>query len=146
MHNKYTIKNVITGLYLIEGKGFVSATQKGATEFHFDELCDPLNAAASLGFTTEHAEVPQVKSYAVNYVRTGDVNADGSINANKRNPSKRRFATKDEAIQHGSHFSVRRKLANDAEGTAGHVGFWVSESFDAVNAEINWKTGLTNAK
>ena len=146
MQNKYNVKNTSTGLYLIVGKGFVSSTQKGATEFSFNDAGQQATCAANMGIAAIYVTVPQVKSYAVNYVRTGDVNADGSINANKRNPSKRRFATKDEAIQHGSRFSERRKLANDAEGTAGHVGFWVSESFDAVNAEINWKSGLTNAK
>jgi hypothetical protein len=146
MQNKYTIKHSTTGLHLIVGKGFVSATQKGATEFLSGDANDQIKCAQAMGINATYVVVPQVKSYAVNYVRTGDVNADGSINANKRNPSKRRFATKDEAIQHGSRFSERRKNANDAEGTAGHVGFWVSESFDAVNAEINWKTGLTNAK
>ena len=145
MQNKYNVKNTVNGLYLIVGKGFVSATQKGATEFSYADVGSQINCAANMGLKTTYVAVPQVKSYAVNYVRTGDVNADGSISANKRNPSKRRFATKDEAIQHGSRFSERRKLANDAEGTAGHVGFWVSESFDAVNAAINWKTGLTNS-
>ena len=65
-------------------------------------------------------------------------------NAGQVDPSKRRFATFDEAVMHGSRFAARRKDRKDSDGTAGHKGFFVVETNDAVNSAINWKTGLTN--
>ena len=89
--------------------------------------------------------VPQHNgSFAVCYIRPEDIQANGHIKSNKLNPSKRRFATLAEAIQHGGRFNVRRKNAQDKNGTAGHRGFYVIPSKDAPNAEINWETGLTN--
>lgn len=137
---KQYLKGTTSGLFFVLGKGFVAASTKDASVLTNAQV----NAARELGF--EPSEVVKVaNSYAVNYIRQGDVGANGSIAANKRNPSKRRFATKDEALQHGSRFPERRKKAGDEKGTAGHVGYWVSESSDPVNAVINWKTGLTNS-
>ncbi len=136
---KQYLKGTQSGKFFVLGAGFVARTTKEASVL----TCDQIKAARSLGF--EPSEVVKVTtSWACNYIRKGDAKADGSIAANKRNPSKRRFATEDEAIQHGSQFKRRRLKAGDAEGTANHTGFWVSESNDEVNASINWKTGLTN--
>ncbi len=137
---KSYLKGTQSGLFFVLGKGFVASTIKEASVLSEDQI----DAAQLLGF--EPSEVVEAAtSYAVNYIRIGDVGANGAIAANKRNPSKRRFATKDEALQHGSRFPERRKKAGDEAGTAGHVGYWVSESNDEVNASINWKTGLTNS-
>ena len=145
MNNKYNVKSLINGLFLVSGKGFVASLQTNASAFDNVGAAQQVTCAGNMGISAISVRVPQVKSYAVNYIRTGDVNKDGSISANRRNPSKRRFATKDEAVQHGSRFGERRAKAGDKEGTAGHIGYWVNESFDAVNASINWKTGLTNS-
>ncbi len=137
---KQYLKGTKSGKFFVLGAGFVARSTKEASVLTDAQV----QAAQLLGF--EPSEVVKVAtSFAVNYIREGDVNPDFSIAANKRNPSKRRFATKDEALQHGSRFSERRKKAGDEAGTAGHVGYWVSESNDAVNASINWKTGLTNS-
>lgn len=136
---KQYLKGTQSGLFFVLGKGFVASCTKDASVLTDAQVA----SARNLGF--EPSEVVKVAtSYAVNYIREGDAKADGSIAANKRNPSKRRFATKDEAIQHGSRFQERRKKAGDEAGTAGHIGFYVTVSDDEVNAEINWKTGLTN--
>jgi len=138
--NKQYLKGIESGKFFGLGRGFTATTKAEASQLS-DEQVEAVRIA---GF--EPSETVAVStSFACNYIRSGDVNVDGSIAANKRNPSRRRFATKDEAIQHGSRFSERRKLAGDEPGTAGHVGFWVSEELDAVNASINWKTGLTNS-
>jgi len=93
-----------------------------------------------------------VTSYAVVYIRKGEGERllkglgknPANPNAGQVDPSKRRFATRDEADQHGSRFRTRKANASDAEGSAGHEGFFVVETSDPVNAKINWKTGLTN--
>lgn len=144
MNSKYIVKNIVSGLYFVEGQGFVAANSAQATKMDVARADDVADAAEVLGANAEVEPAPSV-SFGVNYIRAGDVNADGSISANKRNPSKRRFATRDEANQHGSRFGERRAKHGDAAGTAGHIGYWVSETNDPVNAEINWKTQLTNA-
>jgi hypothetical protein len=141
-NSRYAILNTATGLFLVAGCGFIAPTPKTATQYAADDADNVADSAAGLGINANTVEVSN--SWAVNYIRQGDVNDDGSIAGNRKNPSKRRFATKDEAVQHGSRFGERKAKAGDESGTAGHVGFWVSESSDPVNAEINWKTGLTN--
>ena len=141
MNKKYYLKGKDTGKFFVLGKGFVAPTKAEASQLTDAQVA----SAKSLGFEPSDA-VEVASSWAVNYIRTGDLAGDGSIAANKRNPSKRRFATKDEAVQHGSRFQERRKKAGDEPGSAGHIGFYVTESSDPVNAEINWKTGLTNPK
>ena len=73
-------------------------------------------------------------SYAVNYVRSKDLTEGGGVNANKNNPSKRRFATQAEANQHGSRFTVIEK----------HLGFFVTKTNDRPTDWVNGKTGKTN--
>lgn len=137
--NKQYLKGTASGLYFVLGKGFTASTLADASQLTNEQVA----AVRIAGFEPSET-VAIVTSFACNYIRKGDHNADGSISANKRNPSKRRFATKDEALQHGSRFSERRKKAGDAAGTAGHIGYYVTESTDPVNAVINWKSGLTN--
>jgi hypothetical protein len=142
MNKQYTVKSNINGLFLVSGKGFVASKQSGATKFSADDAKAAQECAANLGVSTSLVEV-KVSSYAVNYVRGINLK-NGTVEKDERNPSKRRFATRDEAIQHGSRFAERRANAGDQPGTAGHIGFYVTETTDPVNAAINWKTGLTN--
>lgn len=142
--NKYNIKSR-HGHFMKLGCGFCSTTQKDALVFVEDEAQDVVDSFNHV-YGAGYAEAVPVmdKSYAVSYVREGDLDGDGNVIANRKNPSRRRFATRDEAIQHGSRFQERKANVNDAEGSAGHIGFYVIETYDPVNAEINWKTGLTN--
>lgn len=141
MNKKYYLKGTQTGKFFVLAAGFVARNTSEASQLTEDQIA----ATKLLGFEPSETVAVTV-SFACNYIRKGDANADGSIAANKRNPSKRRFATLDEAVQHGGRFRDRRKKSGDEAGTAGHIGFYVTESADPVNAEINWKTGLTNPK
>lgn len=142
---KVVLKGVRNGLFFVEGSGFSASTIKTATQ-----LCSG-NAAetqaclkrAGLGESTV-VNVPNDVSYAVNYVRLGDIRLDGSVQRNDKNPSRRRFATRKETNQHASRFAVRKAKGSDVAGSAGHIGAYVIETTDPVNATINWATGLTN--
>lgn len=140
---KNIIKNGASGLYLVIGKGFVG-TKAEASQFAADEVACQIKCAANYGVTAVAEALPQHKSFGVCYVRIGDRNADGSIQPNKLNPSRRRFATFDEARIHGSRFHVRKARWQAAVGSAGHIGFYVIETTDPVNSVVNQKTGLTN--
>lgn len=129
------------GSYFVAGSGFVGSL-KTATRLTSEEAAGVQQCARNMGINNS-VVTTVVTSYAVNYIRSTDL-VNGQVQPNCKNPSKRRFATKDEAVQHGSRFGARRANAGDAEGTAGHIGFYVTETSDPVNAEINWKTGLTN--
>lgn len=129
MEKKYIVRS-INGLYFVKGYGF-SGSKATASKLTSAELA-AVNTAGYIG-TNEVA----VTSFAVNYVRPEDV-ANGQVKPNKFNPSKRRFATFDEAWQHGY-------LARTREESKAHLGFYVTETTDPVNASINWKTGLTNS-
>lgn len=137
------------GAYFVSGSGFVGTE---ATATKFESCADAQSTIECLRLCGhKNAELVNAKatsngSYAVCYIRPADILADGRIKSNKLNPSKRRFATEREAIQHGSRFSARRKRGTDKPGTAGHKGFYVIKTNDPVNAEVNWDTGLTNAK
>lgn len=137
MSKKYIVKSD-DNLYFVLGHGFVTECYGEASKLEQGQI-DGLMLAGFVG-TAFEATV----SYAVNYIREGDL-VDGVVQGNPKNPSKRRFATRDEANQHGSRFGTRVANKGDAPGSAGHIGFYVTESSDAVNAVINWKTGLTNS-
>lgn len=137
MNKQYYLKNGAN--YFVLGAGFSTSNQANASKLTQAQI----DCAKGLGYTG--TSIPVVVSFAVNYIRATDLDAAGNVQPNKRNPSKRRFATKDEAVQHGKRFEARRLKQGDAAGTAGHIGFYVTESTDAVNAKINWKTGLTNS-
>ncbi len=135
------------GRYFITGAGFTGTVEQ-ATKLNQGAV----TCATNLGFIGTAEEV-KAASFAVVYIRKGEGArllsglGKNTADANKGqvDPSKRRFATFDEAVQHGIRFSARRKAAGDKPGSAGHEGFFVVESFDAVNSAINWKTGLTNS-
>ena len=149
------IKNS-AGLYFVYGIGFGSNID-GASRLSDAEAEDVIVSAQDMGInnlvveTAPEDAAPKpcvctegIVSYAVCYVRKGDLNTDGSIKQNSKNPSRRRFASLSEAIAHGSRFSHRKANAGDEPGTAGHVGFWVVGTTDPVNATVNPLTGLTN--
>lgn len=73
-------------------------------------------------------------SYAVSYIRSKDLDADGSIKTNKRNPSPRRFKT----------FAEARIHATRAVDHHQHSGYYISKTYAPVNAYVNKITGLTN--
>lgn len=135
---KYVLKGS-NGLFYVKGSGFTAACKNKASALTESQLA----CAADLGFTGTKYDA--TTSFAVNYIRLENLDANGQVKPDTRNPSKRRFATRDEAIQHGKRFGERRAKAKGSKaGSAGHIGFYVTESSDPVNAAINWKTGLTN--
>lgn len=136
--NKYMLKNS-KGFYYVKGQGFASTCNKEATALDDAQL----DTLADLGF--EGQEELAFLSFAVNYIRQSNLDEDNQVCSDDRNPSKRRFATRDEAIQHGTRFGARKATADGEPGSAGHIGFYVTESTDPVNAAVNWKTGLTNS-
>lgn len=130
--SKYTLKSW-TGHYWKQGSGFTAATLCEASKLTAEDV----TCIRNLGFTGMTDVVNENKSFAVNYIRTEDLDG-GDVCENGNNPSKRRFATFDEAFQHGTRLREREDSKN-------HLGFYVTASTDEVNAEINWKTGLTNS-
>jgi hypothetical protein len=73
-------------------------------------------------------------SFAVYYIRPGDVMEDGSVAANGNNPSRRRFGTRDEAEQHAARFVKKN----------GHLDSYVLQVNDRPTSWVNEATGLTN--
>lgn len=140
------IKNM-SGLYYKTGHGFTANLDSASRldGFEVDSVLESCEDLGISGLTVIEAPVekPSV-SWAVCYVREGDLNSDGSIKTNTNNPSRRRFATRCEAIAHGSRFAVRKAKGSDVTGSAGHVGFWIIQTNDPVNAAVNPATGLTN--
>lgn len=120
--------------------GFTAETACKASKLEEADL-DRLD---NLGFDFEEQELQEHKSWAVCYVRHENLDGSGNVIADRRNPSRRRFATKDEAIAHGSRFDKRVARKGDKPGTAGHCGFYVIQTNDPVNATVNPRTGLTN--
>jgi hypothetical protein len=118
--------------YFVKGAGFAASYTSGATKLTQQDI----DCARNLGYAG--TAVPVVTSFAVNYVRPQDLDATGQVKSNVRNPSRRRFATFAEAFQHGTKLRTR-------DESKGHLGFYVTETSDAVNARINWETGLTNS-
>ena len=145
--NKVVIKNTKSGLFFVEGTGF-AGSQASATRFaNAAEADQVLKCAARFGIAVGDSVIeaavevdPNIKqnadgsSFAVNFVRAKSINADGSINTHRLNPSKRRFATIEEARHHGSRFVTIEK----------HLGFYVTKTTDPVNAWVNQGTGKTN--
>lgn len=139
-----TLKN--GSLYFVTGKGYVAPSQKDATKFSAEEVANVQECIASCGLpagTVEDVKVeadPNVQqnsdgsSYAVGFVRPGQMRSDLSINTHRLNPSKRRFKTEDEAVHHGLRFMKIEK----------HTGFFVIKTTDPVNAYVNKVTGKTN--
>ncbi len=136
---KYYLKGS-NGLFFVNGGGFVASAKANASQLTQENL----DCLTSLGFTGTKEAVVIHKSFASNYVRPGEQNADGSTKANTKNPSKRRFATFEEAWTHGCRARSRRLLKTDQPGTCNHRGFHVTVTNDPVNANVNPLTGLTN--
>lgn len=137
----YNLRGCKSGLWFVLGAGFTAVAQKSASRMTQAQV----DGAKAAGFEPATAYEVKVTSYAVNYIREGDIDNAGNVKPNTKNPSKRRFATRDEANQHGSRFGARKAAANAPEGSAGHIGYYVTETNDPVNASVNWKTGLTNS-
>lgn len=143
--NGYKIKNY--GVAFVEGKGFPSFSydSQHAVFATLAEAQTKLACLKSAGYSAAAIENPKVITFAVGYIRKSDLNPDGSVKSNSKNPSRRRFATADERDQHGSRFAERKAKGSDVPGSAGHIGWYGIETTDPVNATINWKTGLTNS-
>ena len=151
--SKYALQDTNTGFYFVLNAGFIASVLAEATPLTSAELSNKSACALSMGINTTSVAIPEVVSYAVVYIRKGEgenllkgygKNAPDANNG-QVDPSQRRFATFDEAVQHGSRFDTRRKERGDKPGTAGHEGFFVITTNDPVNAKVNWKTGLTNS-
>ncbi len=146
---KFIIKTAYAG-YFKQGQAS-SVNKDQATKF--DSECEANKTIACLKNVgiVGHV-VPLQTSWAVVYIRAGEGQRllkglgknPANPNAGQVDPSKRRFATRDEADQHGSRLRLRKANAGDANGSANHEGYFVVETNDPVNAKINWKTGLTN--
>ena len=142
---KKVIYNNDSGDYFIDGDGFVAPINE-ATQFDAAEANALAKAFARFGDDIEVLDAPENadgegieqnadgSSFAVSFIRPADLAADGGVRPNKNNPSKRRFKTREEADQHGSRFVE----------SLGHLGFYVTEVREPVNAWVNWETGLTN--
>ena len=138
------IKNTQSGLYFVDGSGFVG-NQNQATVFDSPEAVDAaVSAITRVGFGRNLSVVdagdPNIvqnangTSFAVSFIRPGDLDGYGGVRSNHRNPSVRRFRTQAEAVQHGTRFTAIEK----------HLGFYVTVTRDPVNAYINPATGKTN--
>lgn len=137
------IKNA-SGLYFVEGKGFAGKTSAQATAYTADKAKATIDCVVACGLGPVMAEdLPEDsniiqnadgKSYAVSFVRPKQLRSDGTINSHKLNPSKRRFRTHEEAVHHGCRFM---EIEN-------HLGFYVTTTYDRVNAYVNRVTGKTN--
>ncbi len=146
MNKQYKLHNT-SALYFVLGAGFTTSDVAKAS------VVDDAKVECLKGLGFSFTAVEQPKSYGVVYIRQGDGakllaglgKSTPSAGAGQLDPSKRRFATRDEAIQHGSRFDQRRKDRGDKPGSAMHEGFFLVETFDPVNAAINWKSGLTNS-
>jgi hypothetical protein len=140
MNKLFNVKSNLNGYYFVLGSGFSAYSVKQASKLTKEQI----ECVKNTGYSN-FSVIEVQTSFAVSYIRNVDLNADGvTVKPNVKNPSKRRFATRDEAIQHGSRFAVRKAKGSDVEGSAGHIGYYVIETSDPVNATINWKTGLTN--
>lgn len=143
-HMSKLLKSRSNGLFFIEGRGF-TGTVAQATRFEgYGDVETAQKCAARNGIDSVIENAPAVDenikqnadgtSFAVSFIRQKDLRADGSVAANARNPSKRRFATRAEAEQHADRYVRIEK----------HVGKFITVTRDPVNAYVNPKTGLTN--
>lgn len=140
------IKNS-AGRYFVAGRGFVGTVAEATSYPTLSQAQAKVEDLVGLGFapgTIENAPAPvdgsgaiqnrDGTSFACYFIRPKDLNADGSVKSNKRNPSSRRFKTQSEAQHHAS-----RMVA-----AFGHRGYYVVKTNDPVNAWINSANGLTN--
>lgn len=138
--------------YVLAAGGFTTDIKRAQVFSNTTEAQPTIDCARKFGMGLVLVAAPVV-SFAVVYIRKGEgVNllnglSKGSVDANKGqvDPSKRRFATFGEAKQHGSRFNLRKAKADDKEGSAGHEGYFIVETFDPVNSVVNFASGLTNS-
>ncbi len=147
------LKGKQSGLYFVQGKGFIARTQNEATRLCNETAVATQECAARFGQETSTIEEVANVSWAPVYIRgtdkvslTGVTKNPAQPNLGQVDPSKRRFATFKEAAIHAGRFYVRRARRTDAKdsGTAGHVGAFVVETNDPVNSSVNPETGLSN--
>lgn len=152
MSKQVIVKQVSSGLYFVDGKGF-TGNLSSATRLSAEDGQCTIKCAGKMGVSSVIEEV-QGKSFAVVYIRKDDITTATSVSkkagapsANQFDPSKRRFGSFKEAQMHAARFPFRRASKNDARdsGTAGHKGAFVIETTDPVNASVNPDTGKTNA-
>lgn len=143
------IKHTATNLYLTP-KGFTAKNADKALRYaSYDAADEALEAYAQKGKNQQRAadkatieSVPEVvdpnikqntdgSSYGVTFIRQKDVKGETVA---IRKLTARRFATRNEAVHHGSRFML---IEN-------HLGFQVLKTADKVNAYINKKNGTTN--
>lgn len=122
--NKYYLKGNSSGRYFVLGRGFTASCKSEASQLTQAQV----DGAIAAGFEPATKElVVASKSFAVNYVRQKDLDGRGGVNANTRNPSKRRFATNAEAVGHGRRWTEKE----------GHLGFYVTQTTDKVNSRFD---------
>lgn len=155
--SKYIVYSVETGSFYEHGFGFSVGQESEATKFDTEaealkiaEVAElmGLGVAEVLEAEDEPAKVEEGveagdcgciqqndngRSFAVSFIRKSDV-GDGGVRPNRNNPSTRRFKTLDEANHHGVRFAK----------IEGHIGHYVTETYDPVNAFVNKVTGKTN--
>lgn len=136
--SKYIVQN--GGTFYVQGKGFATLFKSTATQLTSAEADGVINCAKNMG-QGGAIKVQLNKSFAVFYIRPEDILGEG-VRPNSKSPSSKRFATREEANTHGARFADRVKRGTDTP--VGHIGFYVKESTDAVNAYVNAETGLTN--
>lgn len=146
MNNKTYKLQDSNGRYFVSGEGFSATSAVAASAVDEGQI----QCLVGLGFE-DFKKIEVIQSYAVCYVRRDDKVVNGVLvqvkpdaAKNQIVPSKRRFATDDEAWQHGTNARTRKANRGDEPGSAGHKGFFVVETSDPVNAKVNWKSGLTN--
>jgi hypothetical protein len=145
------IKNTRSGFYYVDRRGFTGRLDEATQFASYEDAADARECAASMGVPErdtiiENAPVaaqaiesklqqnPDGSSYTVFYTRKKDVQYDGSVRANRNNPSPRRFRTEKEAHHHAARFVKIEK----------HVGYRVEKTYSPVNAFVNVVTGKTN--
>jgi hypothetical protein len=138
----YALKSVGSSLYFVEGKGFVATVASDATPFdNRDDAESTSRCAASMGINAVIEKIePNIKqnadgtSFAVSFVRPNNLDGVGGVRPHRLNPSARRFKTREEADIHGARFVKYEK----------HLGHYVTQVREPVNAWINPETGFTN--
>jgi len=142
--SKVIVKNASSNNYVLAAGGFTTAIGLAQVFENAAAASGVIAQAAKFGVVLLTVAAPAQKSWAVGYIRSGDLNTDRSIKSNTNNPSRRRFATKGEAMQHGSRFAERKAKGSRVVGSAGHIGYYLIETNDPVNASVNPATGKSN--
>lgn len=148
---KFNIK--YGSMFFVANKGAQAYNQKDATAYTQDEANKVIESLKLVGYQASAISLVEVLpvSHSVVYIRKGDTSGTQvykqtpNANLGQTDPSSRRFATRNEAIAHGQRFHERVAKAGDKPGTAGHIGYFLIETNDPVNATVNPLTGKTNS-